>query len=42
MDHTLDQIDRDTNIIHLMRVNILKHMESSIEAFRLTVRRFSI
>lgn len=33
------QIDRDTNVVQLMRINILKRMESSIEAFRLTTKR---
>ena len=33
------QIDRDINVIHLMRVNLLKRMESSIHAFRLTTER---
>lgn len=36
---TFRQIDRDINIIHLMRVNLLKRMESSIEAFRLSTER---
>jgi ERCC4-related helicase len=31
------QIDRETNIIHLMRINLLKRMESSINSFALTV-----
>lgn len=31
------QIDRERNIIHLMRVNLLKRMESSINSFALTV-----
>ena len=31
------QLDRETNIVHLMRVNLLKRMESSIESFRLSV-----
>ncbi len=35
----LRQIDRDTNIVQLVRVNLLKRMESSIEAFRLTIKR---
>lgn len=33
------QIDRDTNIVHLMRINLLKRMESSIESFRLSTER---
>ena len=36
---TFKQIDRDINVIHLMRVNLLKRMESSIHAFRLTTER---
>ena len=35
----LKQIDRDTNVVQLVRVNLLKRMESSIEAFRLTIKR---
>lgn len=33
------QIDREQNLIHLMRVNLLKRMESSISSFDLTVSR---
>ena len=33
------QIDRDMNVIHLMRINLLKRMESSIYSFRLTIER---
>ena len=33
------QIDRDRNVVGLMRVNILKRLESSIDAFRLTIKR---
>ena len=32
------QIDRENNLIHLMRVNILKRMESSIYSFGMTVQ----
>ena len=32
------QIDRENNLIHLMRVNILKRMESSIHSFGITVQ----
>lgn len=32
------QIDRENNLIHLMRVNILKRMESSIFSFGITVQ----
>jgi SNF2 family DNA or RNA helicase len=33
------QIDREENLIHLMRVNLLKRMESSIHSFGLTLGR---
>ncbi len=33
------QIDREESLIHLMRVNLFKRMESSIEAFRSTLGR---
>lgn len=33
------QIHREQNLIHLMRVNLLKRMESSIHSFGLTVER---
>lgn len=33
------QIHREENLIHLMRVNLLKRMESSIHSFALTVER---
>ena len=33
------QIDRENSIIHLMRVNLLKRMESSINSFSLTVSK---
>lgn len=33
------QSDREQSLIHLMRVNLLKRMESSVESFRLTVER---
>lgn len=33
------QIDREESLIHLMRVNLLKRMESSINSFGLTVGR---
>ena len=33
------QIDREESLIHLMRVNLLKRMESSVHAFALTVER---
>ncbi len=31
------QVDRETNIVHLMRINLFKRMESSINSFALTV-----
>lgn len=33
------QIDRETSLIHLMRINILKRMESSINSFGLTISK---
>lgn len=33
------QIDREESLIHLMRVNLLKRMESSIFSFAITVRK---
>ncbi len=36
---TLRQADRETSIKALMRVNLLKRLESSVEAFRLTLQR---
>jgi len=33
------QIDREENLIHLLRVNILKRMESSINSFAITLER---
>lgn len=33
------QSDREENMIHLLRVNMLKRMESSVNAFALTLRR---
>ncbi|MBL4810609.1 MAG: DEAD/DEAH box helicase family protein [Phycisphaerales bacterium] len=33
------QIDREQSLIHLMRINLLKRMESSIQSFALTVER---
>ncbi|HEY5106069.1 MAG TPA: helicase-related protein [Caulobacteraceae bacterium] len=37
--NTLRQQDRETSIKALMRVNLLKRLESSVEAFRLTLGR---
>ena len=34
------QVDREQSLINLMRVNILKRMESSINSFSLTIARF--
>lgn len=36
---TLKQVDRERSLIHLMRVNMLKRMESSIHSFALTVEK---
>src|SRR5207302_8495713 len=33
------QVDREESLIHLLRVNVLKRMESSVTAFALTVER---
>lgn len=33
------QVDREESLIHLLRVNILKRMESSVAAFALTIKR---
>jgi ERCC4-related helicase len=35
------QVDREESLIHLMRVNLLKRMESSIRSFRLTVDKLN-
>lgn len=34
------QIDRERSLIHLLRINLLKRMESSINSFALTVDKF--
>ena len=36
---TLKQVDRERSLIHLMRINMLKRMESSIHSFALTVEK---
>ena len=36
---TFRQTDREQSLIHLMRVNLLKRMESSINSFSLTVKK---
>jgi hypothetical protein len=33
------QVDREESLIHLLRINVLKRLESSIHSFRLTVQR---
>ena len=33
------QVDREENLIHLLRVNLLKRMESAVTAFALTLQR---
>lgn len=35
------QVDRENQLIHLMRVNLLKRMESSIHSFALTVEKIA-
>ena len=36
---TFKQLDRDMNVTNLMRINLLKRMESSIHSFKLTTER---
>ncbi|MDG1708606.1 MAG: helicase-related protein [Emcibacteraceae bacterium] len=36
-DSVFKQVDRELSLIHLMRINLLKRMESSINSFALTV-----
>ena len=36
---TFKQLDRDMNVTNLMRINLLKRMESSIYSFKLTTQR---
>ena len=36
---TFRQVDREESLIHLMRVNVLKRMESAVSSFTLTVER---
>jgi superfamily II DNA or RNA helicase len=36
---TFKQVDREESLVHLLRVNALKRMESSVVSFALTVRR---
>lgn len=36
---TFRQLDREESLIHLLRVNVLKRMESSVASFALTVER---
>jgi len=38
-ESTFRQVDREESLIHLMRVNVLKRMESSVASFALTVKR---
>ncbi len=33
------QVDREESLIHLLRVNVLKRLESSVQSFALTVKR---
>src|SRR5690606_1067396 len=33
------QVDREESLVHLLRVNILKRMESSVASFALTIKR---
>ena len=33
------QADREESLIHLLRVNVLKRMESSVSSFALTIKR---
>ena len=36
---TFRQLDREESLVHLLRVNVLKRMESSVASFALTVQR---
>jgi SNF2 family DNA or RNA helicase len=36
---SFQQVDRERSLVNLLRVNILKRLESSVESFRLTVSR---
>ena len=38
-DRFFRQVDREESLIHLLRVNILKRMESSVASFALTIER---
>jgi hypothetical protein len=38
-DRYFRQVDREESLIHLLRVNILKRMESSVASFALTIQR---
>ena len=33
------QVDREESLVHLLRVNVLKRMESSVSSFVLTINR---
>lgn len=33
------QVDREESLIHLLRINVLKRMESAVSSFRLTIKR---
>ena len=33
------QVDREESLVHLLRVNVLKRMESSVTSFALTLKR---
>jgi hypothetical protein len=33
------QVDREESLIHLLRINVLKRMESAVSSFRLTIQR---
>lgn len=38
-ESTFRQVDREESLIHLIRVNLLKRMESSVASFALTIKR---
>ena len=38
-DRYFRQVDREESLVHLLRVNILKRMESSVASFALTIKR---
>ena len=37
--HFFRQVDREESLVHLLRVNVLKRMESAVPSFALTLKR---